>query len=175
VNASNVTIDLNGYQLVCANSSYSTWGIYANNVSYVSVKNGAIAGFAFGIELGFPGGGSNVNFGHLVDGVRFSKDLGGVAFYMTRGCVVRNCQIEGGIYGVSFDQGAGNRASNNVATGVEYGFYSSGADYFDSNYADSCTYAGIYAESAVTKLRFNTTTNCGVAVYGGTSEGASDQ
>ena len=85
VNASNVTIDLNGYQLVCANSSYSTWGIYANNVSNVSVKNGAIAGFAFGIELGFPEGGSNVNFGHLVDSLRFSNDLEAVMFYMTRG------------------------------------------------------------------------------------------
>jgi parallel beta-helix repeat protein len=176
VNASNVTIDLNGYQLFCSNSNNSTWGIYANNVSNVSIKNGAIDGFTFGIELGFPGGGSNVNFGHLVDGVRFSNDLESVAFYTTRGCVVRNCQIDGGLYGVVFNNGAGNRASNNVATGVGYGFTSIGAHYFDSNYADSCTYTGIYAASGTaTKLRFNTTTNCGVAVYGGTSEGASDQ
>jgi Periplasmic copper-binding protein (NosD) len=137
-------------------------------VSNVSVKNGVIAGFTFGIEMDYSGG-------HLVDGLRFSNDLEGVFCYKSKGCVVRNCQIEGGIYGVAFDQGTGNRASNNVATGVEYGFYSSGSDYFDSNYADNCTGSGIYAESSATKFRFNTTTNCNVAVYGRTSEGASDQ
>jgi len=95
VNASNVTIDLNGYELVCSNSNTVTRGIFAGNVSNVSIKNGAIAGFRFGIEL-IPEGGSNVNFGHLVDGVRFINDYEAVVFYMTNGCVVRNCQIEGG-------------------------------------------------------------------------------
>ena len=56
-----------------------------------------------------------------------------------------------------------------------YGFYSNGSDYFDSNYADSCLDVRIYAASAATKFRFNTTTNCGAGVQGGTSEGASDQ
>ena len=81
----------------------------------------------------------------------------------------------GGIYGVEFFNGTGNRASNNVAAGMYYGFYSNGSDYFDSNYADSCLDVGIYAASAATKFRFNTTTNCGAGVQGGTSEGASDQ
>ena len=57
VNASNVTIDLNGYQLFCSNSNNSTWGIYANNVSNVSIKNGAIDGFTFGDRAGLSQGG----------------------------------------------------------------------------------------------------------------------
>jgi hypothetical protein len=41
-------------------------------------------------------------------------------------------------------------------------------------YADECSIYGIYASSAGTKLRFNTTTNCATGVFGGTSEGGSD-
>ena len=175
VNASNVTIDLNGYQLVATASNSYNFGIYANNVSNVSVKNGTIAGFTFGVEMDYPQGASNVNFGHLVDGLHLSNNQVGVGCYVSKGCVVRNCQFEGGFYGVEFSNGTGNRASNNVATGMFYGFYTNGSDYFDSNYADSCIEAGIYAAKAATKLRFNTTTNCGVGVQGGTSEGASDQ
>jgi len=175
VTASNVTIDLNGYQIFCSASNNWAWGIYANNVSNVSVKNGVIAGFAFAVDLDYPQGGSNVNFGHLVDGLRFTNNQVGVVCYMSGACVVKNCQFYGGYYGVEFDFGKGNRASNNVASGTGYGFYSTGTDYFESNYADSCTWGGIYAGSAATKLRFNTTTNCGVGVTGGTSEGATDQ
>ena len=62
VNASNVTIDLNGYQLFSPNSNNSV-GIYGNNVSNVSIKNGAIAGFTFAIEFGLPGGGRTPTLG----------------------------------------------------------------------------------------------------------------
>ena len=175
VNASNVTIDLDGYQLVSTASNSYNFGIYANNVSNVSVKNGGIVGFTFGVEMAYPQGASNVNFGHLVDGLHLTNNEVGVGCYMSKACVVRNCQFEGGFYGVEFFNGTGNRASNNAATGMYYGFYSNGSDYFDSNYADSCLDGGIYATSATTKFRFNTTTNCGVGVTGGTSEGATDQ
>jgi hypothetical protein len=70
--------------------------------------------------------------------------------------------------------GTGNRAANNVATGLTYGFAGNGTDYFDSNYADNCSSYGIWAGSATTKIRFNTTTNCATNVLGGTSEFAAD-
>ena len=175
VNASNVIIDLDGYQLFCSNSNNYAFGIYANNVSNVSVKNGEIGGFTFGVYLDYPGTGSNVNFGHLVDGLRFSNNEVGVLCHIGGGSVVKNCQFNGGYYGVEFNQGSGNRASNNVVSGSGYGFFSTGANYFDSNYADNCSWGGIYATSAATKFRFNTTTNCSNGVTGGTSVGANDQ
>jgi parallel beta-helix repeat protein len=172
VTTNNVIIDLNGHILRTFVSNSGARGIEADNRANVQVRNGAIAGFSIGV-LGW---GANPNFGHLVDGVRFWNNSYGVYFYESRCCVVQNCQITGpGLAGVYFNSGTGNRAANNVATGLSVGFSSSGTDYFDSNYADNCSSYGFYTYSATTKLRFNTTTNCATGVFGGTSEGASDQ
>lgn len=87
--------------------------------------------------------------------------------------MVKNCQFVGGTYSIEFYSGAGNRATNNVASGETQGFVSTGTDYFDSNYADGC--ATGFNVSPATKLRFNTTTNCDQGVSGGTSEFANDE
>jgi hypothetical protein len=166
VNTDNVTIDLNGYILDTVTPNSGATGIFASDRANVQVRNGAIAGFRYGVY--FPG------FGHLVDGIRFWQNSYAVLFWQSEACVAQNCQINGpGVVGVFFPGGTGNRAANNVATGLQYGFASTGTNYFDSNYADNCSQYGIFT-NLQTKLRFNTTTNCATGVSGGTSEGASD-
>jgi hypothetical protein len=171
VNADHVSIDLNRYYLYCPTSNNFAIGICAISKADVQVRNGFIGGFWIGVN--FSGG--NSNFDHLVDGIRFSQNTYAVVFVQTKACVVQNCQIIGpGRAGVWFNSGTGNRAANNVATGLTYGFASDGTDYFDSNYADNCSSYGIWAGSATTKFRFNTTTNCATNVLGGTEEFAGD-
>jgi hypothetical protein len=175
VNAHYVSIDLNGHYLYCPTSNNGAVGISASNKANLQVRNGAIVGFARGVDSEYPGSGTNYNFGHLVDGIRFWQNGNAVDFGQSKACVVQNCQIIGpGSMGVYFLSGNGNRATSNVATGLDIGFASTGTDYFDSNYADNCSY-GIWSRSATTKLRFNTTTNCTTGVSGGSSEFANDQ
>jgi hypothetical protein len=69
VEASNVSIDLNGYYLYCPTSNNSANGIYENNLANLQVRNGIIVGFFWGIQFQ----GIN-NFGHGVDGIRFWKN-----------------------------------------------------------------------------------------------------
>jgi parallel beta-helix repeat protein len=170
VNASNVSIDLNGHTLNCVTSSNSANGIYGSNRANLQVRNGLIGGFNHGVDLEA----GTLAFGSGVAGIRFWKNQWAIYFNGSTGCVVQNCQFISGFVGVLFLNGSGNRATNNVASGLSYGFASEGTDYFDSNYADKCTF-GIWAGSATTKFRFNTTTNCTTAVTGGTSEIYLDQ
>jgi len=174
VTANDVTIDLNGHHISCTIPNNQLVGVHLVDVSNVSVKNGEISGFQYGVFMDHSGTSSNVDFGNLVDSLRLENNQYGVACLSNTGCVVRNCQIEGGWMGVGFGGGEANHASNNLTTGAEFGYYGSGPHYFDSNYANKCAF-GIYATSSATKLRFNTTTNCNTAVVGGTSELALDQ
>jgi hypothetical protein len=171
VNTSNVTINLNGFYIVCPNSNNAN-GVYANGQNHITVKNGEIIGFNLGVSFTATTLGAG-NSAHLVDAVRFIRDSWGVYCVYGTACVVQNCQIVGGYVGVDFLQGTGNRATNNVVDGAESGFYRTRTDYFDSNYADSCS-IGFDASSTTTRLRFNATTRCATGVFGGTSEGASD-
>jgi hypothetical protein len=172
VNANNVTIDLNGHYLICSASANTATGIFASNKLNCRVRNGEILNFNHGIGFDFPGG-TNNNIGHVIDSIGFWNNTFGVWFHQTKASVVRNCIFNGGTAGIDFFAGTGNRAINNVATGVTFGFFSDGTDYFDSNYADHCT-VGVDATLATTKLRFNTTTNCTTGVTGGTSEFSND-
>jgi hypothetical protein len=172
VNANNVTIDLNGHYLICSVSGNSATGIFASNKLNIRVRNGEILRFSHGVGFDFPGG-TNNNIGHVVEGIGFWNNNIAVWFHQTQASVVRNCIFNGGLAGIDFFAGTGNRAVGNVATGITFGFFSDGTDYFDSNYADHCT-TGVDATSATTKLRFNTTTNCTTGVTGGTSEFAND-
>ena len=174
VNTDNVTIDLNGHYLTCPASGNGAHGIYANSKADIRIRNGEITNFYVAVWLDYQGTGTNLNFGNTIDTVGFYNN--GFAVYCAKstGCVVRNCIVigvsNGG--GIEFVDGTGNRATNNLASGLNYGFYSNGSDYFESNYADHCT-TGFLVGSC--KLRFNTTTNCTTGVSGGTSEFANDQ
>jgi hypothetical protein len=173
VDAADVTIDLNGYYLRCSVSGNHAVGIYLNSVNNVRVKNGTIIGFVVG-EYANTTGAANVNFGHVLEDVRFYDNISWAVFYsQSKACVVKNCQFIGGTNGITFFGGIGNRATNNVAHGETQGFISNGTNYFDSNYADSCGTG--FNVSPTTKLRFNTTTNCTQGVSGGISEFANDE
>jgi hypothetical protein len=173
VNASNVTINFNGFNLDCPTANNLTRGVYVNARNHVIVENGEIIGFWRGIDFESPTLGSS-NIANLVDAVLFKGDEFTVECIRGTACVVQNCQMVNGSGGVDFEAGTGNRATNNIASGESFGFFSNGTDYFDSNYADHCTY-GFYATSGTTKFRFNTTTNCSTGVWGGTSEFANDE
>ena len=174
VNAHNVTIDLNGHYLVCTAPNNWAIGIQATNKANIRIRNGEIVRFNTGIHCVWGFSGQNLNFGHAIDTIGFQTDGDAVLFEESTGCVIRNCTIVGGVNGIQFISGNGNRATNNVVTGVgNTGLSSNGLNYFDSNYVDNCK-IGIQAAEK-TKLRFNTTTNCATAILGGISEFANDQ
>jgi hypothetical protein len=169
---SHVTIDLNGYYLSCPTPGNTAIGIEVGNEANVKVRNGGIGGFSDGVKFGAY---ASLAFENVVEGIQFWANSQFSVLSQGNVCVVQNCQIKGpGAYGIYFSAGgSGNRATNNVASGLTTGFVSGGSNYLDSNYADDCS-LGISATSD-TKLRFNTTTNCTTGVSGGTSEDASDQ
>jgi parallel beta-helix repeat protein len=175
VNADNVTIDLNGYCLLKAYNFFSATGIYAVDKHNIRIRNGEIIDFTTGIYLSSSTA-DFLCFGNDIDSVGFQSNGSAVVLLQSSACVVRNCTIIGGNFGVYFNQGKGNRATDNIVNGVATcGLFSSGADYFDSNYADSCGIGFKILWANTTKLRFNTTTNCTTGISGGTSEFTNDQ
>jgi parallel beta-helix repeat protein len=166
VNSDDVTIDFNGYYLSCPVFG-NTKGIYVKDVAEVSVIGGKIVGFQVGCW--FEGSaGSSLNFGQLVDGVRFRGNSFAVYFIGSKDSVVKNCQFYNSSTAIAFIGSEGNRAVGNTISHAATGCVSDGPNYLESNYINACLF-GIYATSAAAKLRFNTTTNCTAPVIGGTS------
>jgi parallel beta-helix repeat protein len=87
--ANNVTVDLNGYKLggLAAGTATSANGIVAYNRQNISIRNGTIRGFGYGVKLG--GGG-----GHLVEDLRLDHNrVEGIRIDELDSTVVRNNRV----------------------------------------------------------------------------------
>ena len=71
INASNVTIDLNGYRLsnLAAGAGTNAKGIYAYQRKNITIRNGSIRGFLYGIHLSDTSP-YTASSGHLVEDIR---------------------------------------------------------------------------------------------------------
>jgi len=117
----NVILDLNGFKLggLAAGSATNAIGVYANNRQNITIKNGTIRGFAWGIHLVDQG----VSQGHVIEDIR--ADLNTYTGIDVRGSghIIRNNQVvttggstaltsSGVAYGI-FAAGTGIRVLNN--------------------------------------------------------------
>jgi hypothetical protein len=112
ITASEVVLDLNGRTLSTTATGFNSIGVLVYGTKDVTVQNGDIDGFAYGVYLG-PNSSGNVK--NVVDNIRFNGDGIAVTSVSGQSNWVKNCIIDGGDTGIYFfaDLG-GSRASNNI-------------------------------------------------------------
>jgi len=109
-----VTIDLNGFGIICLLSSCSGTGIMSSEIN-VSVANGSVRGFATGVSLS--GNGS------VIEHVRATG--GAIGLSAGNVCAIRSCEANGNSNdGIRAGNGclvSGNTATNNGGDGISTG------------------------------------------------------
>ena len=137
IQTNNVTIDLNGWKLggLAAGAGTLTNGIYAYQRKNITIRNGTIRGFLYGISL-FDFSPYTASQGHLIEDIRADKNTYNGIEIRGRGSIVRRNQVvdTGGstvanfAYGIHL-YGPGVRALNNDISGTAatasdaYGLY----------------------------------------------------
>jgi parallel beta-helix repeat protein len=91
INASSVTLDLNGHKLggLGAGPTTQAVGIYATDRKNITIRNGSIRGFYFGIYVSDNGHSS----GNLVEQIRADGNTHTALFVVGTGSIVRNNQV----------------------------------------------------------------------------------
>lgn len=169
VNASNVSINLAGYTITGVQTSGQTGISVFPNQNNVSIQNGTITGFLYGVVFESGSGLELKNvqlFGISATGVYLAGD---------NNCLIENCFILGtggadvGIYVLN--------SSNVLVKNNQLAEFSNGAGIAASgqsantligNYEANCA-TGLLLDSS--KYQGNITTNCPTPVYGGTAVG----
>lgn len=134
INASEVTLDLNGASLQGPGVTNSAIGVLVSGTHSVTIQNGDIDGFGLaGILLA-------VNSAqNTVENVRLNANQTGVLAVNGTLNIVKHCVINGGTVGIRFSSGLGNRASNNTLgnqvapTGIALFTDGASQNYFENN------------------------------------------
>ena len=117
INASNVTLDLNGYQIIGPGTPRNTAiGVYARNRDQITIRNGTVRGFMYGIYISDDSdralSGTGFNQGrHVVEYVRLMGNTFRGIRIEGRGNIVRNNVVE--------DIGGTSVFSSPVVMGIE--------------------------------------------------------
>jgi hypothetical protein len=96
VKASDVIINLNGYSITNTFDQTKTTaiGIGACDVENVTIENGEIFGFQYGVYLNGPSSGTSFNSGHVVQGLRLAYcTFRGIFLENANNCLVQNCLL----------------------------------------------------------------------------------
>ncbi len=96
VNASNVTLDLQGHYPSgpTSASSNSVYGIYASERANLTVRNGTVSHCYVGVGLTGNGDASTTNnLNQAVDGLRVSHCKFGISLSVAPGSTVTNCKV----------------------------------------------------------------------------------
>ena len=121
INASNVTVDLDGNSIINLSAGPKTQavGINAFDRSNITIRNGQILGFFRGVELDGQMEFQSSATGALVENLRcaFSTDCG-VFLTANFNAVIRNCQI----YGTGFSPGFPGNGNHGIGILDELGF-----------------------------------------------------
>jgi len=163
INADNVTLDLNGHGIYGPGTGN---GINARNQFNITIKNGIVRGFYYGIALFNDA--DNKGAGHRIEGIQASNNGGNgiYAYYST----VTNCTANNnGSHGISapYSTVTNCTASNNTSCGI-YARYSTVTNC-TANDNGSC---GIYAwYSTVTNCTANDNSTDGIYAYKSTVKG----
>lgn len=90
INANNVTIDLNGFKLggLAAGTNTYTKGIYANNRANITIRNGTVRGFSYGIHMD-----GSSSLGHLIEDVRLDQNRNYGVYVRGTGHTIRRNQV----------------------------------------------------------------------------------
>ena len=180
INASNVTIDLNGNYIsnIPAGPTTQTIGINAFDRANLTIKNGLIVGFSAGILLL----GQSTNTNALIENVRLIFNVnGGIQLSNSRGAIITNCQISSTGFSPSgsalnsnsvaiFDSVSlgGNVISNNVISqGTEAGIILGSNDLADNNLIVAVN-TGIQGTDSSSKMKNNTVNTASFPYEGGT-------
>ena len=167
ITASDVTLDLGGYCISCSGSYSADAGcISVNSASNVTVQNGSINGFGFGVDLYNAAN----SLGNIVQNLRMANVVQGVYSAQGSCLVIRNNEIynsvgasDGGI-GIEIEA-VGNVVRGNYVSGFDVGIASSGGNYFLENTICNCS-NGLDMASG-DQYRFNTTLSCTTPFSGG--------
>ena len=94
VGVSGVAIDLNGHTITNTNGAANRGvGIYGTNRSNVTVRNGTLAGFQYGIDLTASSFAAPwASFGHVIADVKLLQNRRGGALLQGTGCRIYRCQ-----------------------------------------------------------------------------------
>jgi hypothetical protein len=94
IQADNVVIDLNGYTLdgLAAGAGTSAIGIYVWQRKNITIRNGTVRGFYFGIYLG-DAPSFTTSQGHLIEGIRADMNTYTGINVEGQGNIVRNNQV----------------------------------------------------------------------------------
>ncbi len=94
VQTDGVTIDLNGHTISgeAIGNAVTCAAISCNGPSRLTVRNGTIRGYAYGIYIGSPGGSASASHGHLVENVRFLGCTYTAVALAANGSIIRHCQ-----------------------------------------------------------------------------------
>lgn len=127
IQTNNVTIDLNGYKLggLGAGDGTQARGIYSSQRKNITIKNGTIRGFRYGIYL--DGGGSNLGSGHVVQDIRADGNTQAGIYVTGTSSVVRNNQV--------VDSGGTTISTNAFAIGIRVA--GPGSQVMDNQVADT--------------------------------------
>jgi predicted RecA/RadA family phage recombinase len=112
INASEVTLDLNGRSLINVSPTNQANGVFVNDQVDVTVQNGDIVGFGIGVYFS-PNSADN-NRKNTAANLRLDNNTIGVASVSGHSNWVKDSIIDGGSVGIFFDEENGSRAENNI-------------------------------------------------------------
>jgi hypothetical protein len=186
VDANNVTIDFGGHSLSTPvhPTGPASYGIYADNRNGITVTNGEINGFAFGIYFTYTSG-TVINGGHLVEKMRLVNCNYGIHQGVGQGSVFQFNQIRitsgEGFAGINLDSSVGDRVSDNIISSyyngqvhLSIGIQSTGSNstvgnYYFNNLISNCSNGILMPAGGNDKYRLNVTSNCANRYFGGTA------
>jgi hypothetical protein len=164
VKASNVTINLNGYGITNTSDQTTTTaiGIGAYNVENLTVKNGEIFGFKYGVYLNGPTTGLSFNAGHVVQSLRLAYCTeNGILLDYADNCLIQNCQAS------SIGRTGGGIKLNNSAIGISVTSLTGGTRIYRCQVLGA-TSAGISTGSVGSQGSYveqNLATDCRIGFY----------
>src|SRR5436190_934021 len=157
ITANNVTIDLQGFELVGVPGSLHGIAHISGSLSGLTVRNGTIRNWG---QLGISAGP-----GVLVDGVSFKANNGGV--FAGDGATLTNCRIEGSIGTSSI---LGNRAVVSKCTFDSNGSAGFGISVGEGSTVSNCTVRN-NGNAEINALDRSIIENCGVDGWTGSARG----
>jgi parallel beta-helix repeat protein len=129
INTSNIVLDLNGYKIggLGAGTATQANGIYAYQQQNITIKNGTVRGFLYGIKLDDVSP-YTTSQGHVIEDIRADQNTYSGIWIAGNGNIIRNNLIiaTGGASGAGADVyalalfigGPGAQVLNNTVTGV---------------------------------------------------------
>ena len=179
INASNVTIDFGGHVLATTNTTVGTKAVVVpNSETNVTIENGTITGFTWGVYADAGGGGVTYS-GIVVQDMRFYA-ITGVHINGGAGCTIqRNLLMttgDGSLIDLINSTGAivvrDNLAFGQPTFAVVFSNSATDGNYFDNNFAINGASGFLLGGSD--KYRFNITGLCTTPYSGGIALGGSD-